>query len=71
MHEFPITEQIVKICSKRCRDEGGSRVTKLKLVCGANAVTATVVRFACLMLLQDPPRPMGWKSRAWAGVLEI
>ncbi len=34
MHEFPITEQIVKICSKRCGDEGGSGVTKLKLVCG-------------------------------------
>lgn len=34
MHEYPITEQIVKIAEKHCREQGGSRVTNVKLVIG-------------------------------------
>ncbi len=34
MHEYPITEQIIKIASRKCAEEGGSRVTKVSLVVG-------------------------------------
>lgn len=34
MHEYPITEQIVKIAEKHCKENGGSRVAKVKLVIG-------------------------------------
>ncbi len=34
MHEFPITEQIIKTCSKHCLNEGAERVTLIKLVVG-------------------------------------
>ena len=34
MHEYPITEQIVKICNKHCREAGAERVTRVKLVVG-------------------------------------
>lgn len=34
MHEYPITEQIIKICSKRCKEAGAERVTRVRLVVG-------------------------------------
>jgi len=34
MHEFPITEQIVKIAEKHCLDAGAKKVTKVNLVLG-------------------------------------
>ena len=34
MHEYPITEQIVKIAEKNCREAGASRVTSVNLVVG-------------------------------------
>jgi len=34
MHEYPITEQIVKIAETRCREAGGERVRKVSLVIG-------------------------------------
>lgn len=34
MHEYPITEQIIKIAEKHCREAGGSKVTKVNLVIG-------------------------------------
>ena len=34
MHEYPITEQIIKIAGKHCRESGGSKVTKVNLVIG-------------------------------------
>jgi len=34
MHEFPITEQIIKIAEKHARDAGAARVTKVKMVVG-------------------------------------
>lgn len=34
MHEYPITEQIIKIAEKHCREAGAERVTKVSLVVG-------------------------------------
>jgi len=34
MHEYPITQQIIKIASQHCEKAGGSRVTKITLVIG-------------------------------------
>ena len=34
MHEYPITQQIIKICEKHCQDAGANRVTNVKLVVG-------------------------------------
>ena len=34
MHEYPITEQIIKIAEKHCRQAGAKRVKKVKLVIG-------------------------------------
>ena len=34
MHEYPITEQIVKLAEKHCRDAGGEKVKTIKLVLG-------------------------------------
>lgn len=34
MHEYPITEQIIKIAEKHCIKAGGNRVTKVELVIG-------------------------------------
>ena len=34
MHEYPITEQIIKIAGEHCKKSGGSRVTKVNLVIG-------------------------------------
>ena len=34
MHEYPITEQIVKIAEKHCREAEAEKVTKVKLVIG-------------------------------------
>ena len=34
MHEYPITEQIIKICTDHCHKAGGSRVSKVNLVIG-------------------------------------
>lgn len=34
MHEYPITQQIIKICEKHCREAGGNKVVKVKLVIG-------------------------------------
>ena len=34
MHEYPITEQIIKIAGEHCRKAGGSKVTKVSLVIG-------------------------------------
>ncbi len=36
MHEYPITENIVKMASEHCEDSGGSKVKKIYLVCGEN-----------------------------------
>ncbi|MGI6737558.1 MAG: hydrogenase maturation nickel metallochaperone HypA [Anaerovoracaceae bacterium] len=34
MHEYPITEQIVKMAEEHCREAGASAVRKVNLVCG-------------------------------------
>ncbi len=34
MHEYPITQQIIKICEKHCIQEGGERVAAIDLVIG-------------------------------------
>lgn len=34
MHEYPITEQIIKIAEKHCKDANASKVKKVKLVIG-------------------------------------
>lgn len=34
MHEYPITQQIIKIAEKHCRESGGSKVLKVNLVIG-------------------------------------
>ena len=34
MHEYPITEQIIKTASKHCKDNNADKVTKIKLVLG-------------------------------------
>ncbi|NLD18949.1 MAG: hydrogenase maturation nickel metallochaperone HypA [Clostridiales bacterium] len=34
MHEYPITQQIIKIAQEHCENAGGSRVTKVNLVIG-------------------------------------
>ena len=34
MHEYPITEQIVKIAEKNCKEAGASRVISVNLVAG-------------------------------------
>lgn len=34
MHEYPITEQIIKIAEKHCREAGAERVRKVSLVIG-------------------------------------
>lgn len=34
MHEYPITQQIIKIAEEHCRKAEGSRVTKINLVIG-------------------------------------
>ena len=34
MHEYPITEQIVKIAEKNCKEAGASRVISVNLVVG-------------------------------------
>ncbi|MGI6204852.1 MAG: hydrogenase maturation nickel metallochaperone HypA [Anaerovoracaceae bacterium] len=34
MHELPITEHIVKMAETHCRENGGSRVLRINLVCG-------------------------------------
>lgn len=34
MHELPITQHIIKIAEKHCKDNGGSHVTKVNLVIG-------------------------------------
>lgn len=37
MHELPITEKIVKIAEDHCRENGGTKVTKIHLVIGENS----------------------------------
>lgn len=34
MHEYPITQQIIKIAEKHCQEAGSTRVTKVSLVVG-------------------------------------
>ncbi len=34
MHEYPITQQIIKIASKHCEESGGAKVSKINLVIG-------------------------------------
>ena len=34
MHEYPITEQIIKICTKHCREADAEHVLGVKLVVG-------------------------------------
>ncbi len=34
MHEYPITEQMIKICNKHCKEAGADNVKKVKLVVG-------------------------------------
>ena len=34
MHELPITEHIIKLAEKHCRDAGGKRVVRIDLVIG-------------------------------------
>ena len=34
MHEYPITEHIIKVCEKHCKDAGGEKVSKITLVIG-------------------------------------
>lgn len=34
MHEYPITEQIVKIAEKHCKESNGEKVRKVNLVIG-------------------------------------
>jgi hydrogenase nickel incorporation protein HypA/HybF len=34
MHELPITEQLIKMAEKHCRENDGSKVRKINLVCG-------------------------------------
>lgn len=34
MHEYPITEQIIKICERRCKEADGAKVTGVDLVIG-------------------------------------
>ena len=34
MHEYPITEQIIKIAGRHCKEAGGEKVTKINLVIG-------------------------------------
>ncbi len=34
MHEYPITEQIIKIAEKHCKEAGGEKVRKVSLVIG-------------------------------------
>lgn len=34
MHEYPITEQIIKIAGEHCKKSGGTKVTKVNLVIG-------------------------------------
>ena len=34
MHEYPITEQIIKIAEKHCREAEAQRVSKVSLVIG-------------------------------------
>ena len=34
MHELPITQHIIKIAEKHCRDNNGKRVVKVNLVIG-------------------------------------
>lgn len=34
MHEYPITQQIIKIATNHCHDAGGTQVTKINLVIG-------------------------------------
>lgn len=34
MHEYPITQQIIKIASEHCKQSGGSKVSKINLVIG-------------------------------------
>jgi len=34
MHEYPITQQIIKIAEKHCLEAGNKRVTKVSLVVG-------------------------------------
>ena len=37
MHELPITEKIIKIAEEHCRENGGTKVTKIHLVIGENS----------------------------------
>jgi len=37
MHEYPITEHIVKMSEKRCREAGGRKVVTINLVLGENS----------------------------------
>lgn len=34
MHEYPITQQIIKICTKHCEEAKAKKVTRVKLVVG-------------------------------------
>ena len=34
MHEYPITEQIIKIASRHCQEAGAEKVTEINLVVG-------------------------------------
>lgn len=34
MHEYPITQQIIKIAENHCKKAGGTKVTKVNLVIG-------------------------------------
>ena len=37
MHELPLTEQIIKIAEQSCRENGGDRVTSIRLVIGEDS----------------------------------
>lgn len=34
MHEYPITEQLVKMAEEHCKEAGAEKVKKINLVCG-------------------------------------
>lgn len=56
MHELPITEQIVRIASDRCRDSGAARVTKISLVIGDDSgIVESCVRMYFDMVCEGTP----------------
>ena len=61
MHEYPITQQIVKIAEEHAKEQGASAVSKVCLVVGEQSgfVGDSIQMYFCLLYTSPSPRDRG------------